>query len=49
MRTTKSALPRDPQVHLVRFADVQTIDDIAAVDQSRTHDQPIASGLCQRL
>jgi hypothetical protein len=26
MRTTKSALPRDPQVHLVRFADVQTID-----------------------
>jgi hypothetical protein len=32
MRTTKPALPHDPQIDLVRFADVQAIDDVAAID-----------------
>jgi hypothetical protein len=48
MRTTKPALPRDPQVDLMRFAYVKAIDDIAAIDQSRTHDQSIAPGLRQQ-
>ena len=32
MCTTKPSLPRDLQVDLVRFADVQAIDDVAAID-----------------
>ena len=37
-------LPRDPEVGLVRFADMQAIHNIAAIDQSGAHDQPIVLG-----
>jgi hypothetical protein len=47
MPTTKPALPRDPQVDLMRFAYVEAIDDVAAIDQSRTYDQPVAPGFSQ--
>jgi len=48
IRATKPGLPRDPDIGLVRFTDVQAIDDIAAIHQSGAHDQPIALGLRQQ-
>ena len=48
IRAAKPGLPRDPEVGLVRLADVRAIDNIAAIDQSGTHDQPIALGFRQQ-
>jgi hypothetical protein len=48
IRSAKPGSPRDPVVRLVRFAHVQAIHDIAAIDKPRAHDEPIALGFRQQ-
>src|ERR1700693_2864962 len=46
--SAKPGSPRDPEIRLVRFADVHAIHDIAAIDKAGANDEPIALGFLQQ-